>query len=336
MKTRYRLMRRGRRGGGCYCVDTKTGKRTSLGTRDEAAAREIVAARNQAERQPVLNLQIAKAYLAGSDHGITTRTWQQAADALVTTKRGANKERWLRALQDRALVPLLPKVIIETPGDLLLRVLHLGTVSTNVFLRRLHNFCADMNWLPWPLIPKRQWPVLRFKEKRAIGFFRAKTRAAQIIRFGAELAGVLRGLPASGPLFPRLALTNERHRASLFQRSCARVGVVGVSLHSYRYAARGLAPGLHRQRRARGAADGLPVRAPPRQLRAVLVRHAQGRRVARRAERGNRHRTHLDEHFLRAKCKNCFLQSEIKNPLTACSSQASDVTSLHETQHDGP
>jgi integrase len=37
-------------------------------------------------------------------------------------------------------------------------------------------------------------------------------------------------------LFPRLALINERHRSSLFQRSCARVGVVGVSLHSYRYA----------------------------------------------------------------------------------------------------
>jgi hypothetical protein len=25
-----------------------------------------------------------------------------------------------------------------------------------------------MNWLPWPLIPKRQWPVIRFKDKRAI------------------------------------------------------------------------------------------------------------------------------------------------------------------------
>jgi len=30
----------------------------------------------------------------------------------------------------------------------------MGTVSTNVYLRRLHNFCVDMNWLPWPLVPK--------------------------------------------------------------------------------------------------------------------------------------------------------------------------------------
>jgi integrase len=48
------------------------------------------------------------------------------------------------------------------------KVLQLGTVSTNIYLRRLHNFCLDMNWLPWPLIPKRQWPAIRFKEKRAI------------------------------------------------------------------------------------------------------------------------------------------------------------------------
>ena len=59
-------------------------------------------------------------------------------------------------------------MIIETPGELLLKVLQTGTVSTNVFLRRLHNFCVDMNWLPWPLIPKRQWPAVRFKDKRAI------------------------------------------------------------------------------------------------------------------------------------------------------------------------
>ena len=25
-----------------------------------------------------------------------------------------------------------------------------------------------MTWLPWPVIPKRQWPVVRFKDKRAI------------------------------------------------------------------------------------------------------------------------------------------------------------------------
>jgi len=43
-----------------------------------------------------------------------------------------------------------------------------GTVATNVFLRRVHNFAIDMNWLPWPVLPKKQWPKVRFKEKRAV------------------------------------------------------------------------------------------------------------------------------------------------------------------------
>ena len=135
MKTRYRLIRRGVRNNAFYCVDTTTGKRTSLRTGNEEEAQQIVEAKNQAGRQPVLNLQIAKAYLAGSDNGVTTRTWQQAVEALTQTKQGANRERWLRVAKDRALAPLWPRVIIETPGELLLRALQLGTVSTNVYLQ---------------------------------------------------------------------------------------------------------------------------------------------------------------------------------------------------------
>ena len=168
MKTRYRLICRGIRGGAYYCVDTKTGKRTSLGTTNADDARQIIQARNNSERQPVLNLQIAKAYLAGSDNGITTRTWQNAIEALTNTKQGANQHRWKTAAKDKAFVMLLPEVIIETKAETILKVLQTGTVSTNVYLRRLHNFCVDMNWLPWPVVPKRQWPAVEFKEKRGI------------------------------------------------------------------------------------------------------------------------------------------------------------------------
>jgi integrase len=168
MKTRYRLIRRGIRGNGFYSVDTKTGKRTSLGTANEDEAKQVIAAKNNSERQPILNLQIAKAYLAGSDNGMTTRTWQNAIEALLNTKQGANQHRWKTAAKDKAFATLLPQVIIETKGETILKVLQMGTVSTNVYLRRLHNFCVDMNWLPWPLVPKRQWPAVEFKEKRAI------------------------------------------------------------------------------------------------------------------------------------------------------------------------
>jgi hypothetical protein len=134
MKTRFRLTRRGNRGDTFYCVDTRTSKRSSLQTNSEDAARQIVAAKNQAERQPVLNLQIAKAYLAGTDNGIATRTWQEAMVALTNTKQGANQERWRRVAKDKALAPLLPRIIIETQGELLLMVMRLGKVSTNVYL----------------------------------------------------------------------------------------------------------------------------------------------------------------------------------------------------------
>jgi hypothetical protein len=100
MRKRYRLSRRGCRGDKFYCVDTQTAKRTSLHTSNEDEAQQIVDAKNQAERQPVLNLQIARAYLAGSDNGINTRTWSDVILALTNSKKGSNKERWQRAALD--------------------------------------------------------------------------------------------------------------------------------------------------------------------------------------------------------------------------------------------
>lgn len=168
MKLRFRLIRRNIRGGKFYCVDTLTGKRTSLGTQNEDEATQLIQAKNQALRQPVLNLHIAKAYLAGSDSGIATRTWQNAFDAVIQTKQGETKSRWQRAAKEKAFNLIQKRVIVETPAELLLEVLHVGTVSTNVHLRKLHNFCLDMNWLPWGIIPKRQWPKVKYGEKRAI------------------------------------------------------------------------------------------------------------------------------------------------------------------------
>jgi integrase len=168
MKKRYRLFRRGERSKKFYCFDTLLRKRTSLATADADVAAQIVLAKNQALRQPALNLQIAKAYLAGSDSGVATRTWQQAMDALVVTKQGENRIRWNTAIKDTAFDLIRHKIIVETRGEQLLAALSEGTVSTNVFLRKLHNFCLDMGWLPWPVVPKRQWPAVRYGVKRAI------------------------------------------------------------------------------------------------------------------------------------------------------------------------
>ena len=151
-----------------YYFDRKLDKRLNLGTRYEAEAKQLIEAKNIAKRQPTLNLQIAKAYIAGSDNGVKTRTWREAMEALTNNKPRAKKECWQRVAKDRALALLRDMVFIETQGEQLLKILQSGAVSTKDYRHRLHNFCLDMNWLPWPLIPKRQWPAVRFGDNRAI------------------------------------------------------------------------------------------------------------------------------------------------------------------------
>ena len=58
--------------------------------------------------------------------------------------------------------------VIESRPEHSIEVLTQGGVSTNIFLRRLHNFALDMDWLPAAVIPRKQWPKIRFVEKRAI------------------------------------------------------------------------------------------------------------------------------------------------------------------------
>lgn len=90
-----------------YSVDSQTRKRTSLNTSDPREAPRIVDAKNEAEHQPALNLQLAKAYLAGTDREVNRRTWKEALETLTNLKQGSNKERWERAAKDKAFIPLL-------------------------------------------------------------------------------------------------------------------------------------------------------------------------------------------------------------------------------------
>ena len=125
-------------------------------------------ARNEAHQQPVINLQIARAYLLVGDPEIGTRSWQFVMDEIVKLKRDETQVRWKTAIKDHALDGLRKLPIIETRAEHFLRAMEAGKVSTNIYLRRMHNFALDMSWLPVAVIPKRQWPEVRHKEKRAI------------------------------------------------------------------------------------------------------------------------------------------------------------------------
>ena len=166
MKAQFYLYRR--KDGSFYCQNRDTGKQESLGTKNKAEATLLVNARNEAHRQPILNLQLARTYLSATDPQAAKRTWLVPLEEMARCKRGDTKDRWGRVLKDPALEELRNLPLLLTRPEHLLSVMKLGTVSTNVFLRRVHNFALDMGWLPWPVIPKRQWPKFHYGEKRAI------------------------------------------------------------------------------------------------------------------------------------------------------------------------
>jgi integrase len=168
MKLRFRMFRR--KDGIFYFFDRDTGQRRTLGTADRAIAQRLIHAKNEGQQQPLINRQIARAYLSVSEPEIFKRTWQGVIDEIIKTKTGETRNRWETAAKDKAFTLLRNRLILETNSDFFLRVLGEGTVSTNVYLRRLHNFALDMNWLPWPVLAKRQWPKVRYKTKRAITF----------------------------------------------------------------------------------------------------------------------------------------------------------------------
>ena len=165
MNQRFILFRRGRV---FYSEDTTTGQQLSLRTKDLGEAKTLLNAKNESFRQPILNLQIARTYLAAADPMVSKRTWQSPMDEMTRTKTGSTRIRHERAMVDKAFDSIRNRPLVETNSTHFLDVLAAGTVATNVFLRRIHNFALDMGWLPWPVLPKKQWPKIRFKEKRAV------------------------------------------------------------------------------------------------------------------------------------------------------------------------
>src|SRR5213083_1033691 len=128
MKQRFRLYRR-KHGGRFYVDDNITGKQESLKITDRTEALRVLHAKNEAEKQPAINLQIARAYLVAGDPAIGTRTWQAAMEAVVKLKQGSTRERWQAAIHDKAFEVIRRLPILETRPEHFLRVLQLGTVA---------------------------------------------------------------------------------------------------------------------------------------------------------------------------------------------------------------
>jgi hypothetical protein len=99
MKQRFILFRRA---GVFYAEETATGKQTSLRTKDEAEAITLLNTKNEATRQPAMNLQIAQVYLQHADATMAQRTWQGVMDAMAPLKTGPTQTRWIAAMRDKS------------------------------------------------------------------------------------------------------------------------------------------------------------------------------------------------------------------------------------------
>ncbi len=166
MKERYRLFLR--RKSVYYAFDNTTKNFESLKTKDRAEATRLLLALNEAGKQPAMNLGLARVYLKHSDPMVSQRTWQHVLHEIIKLKSGPTRYRWQSASKDKAFDLVRARLLIETQAEHFLQVLKKGTVSTNAYLRKTHNFALDMNWLPVCVIPRRQWPAIHYKEKRAI------------------------------------------------------------------------------------------------------------------------------------------------------------------------
>jgi integrase len=165
MKNRFWLFKRRNT---YYVEDSLSGKQESLHTTDKREAQRLRNAKNEAANSAVFSLALGRAYLAVHDPKLTQRTWSEAMDELATHGCVASQQRCRRAMRSKPFVLIRHKRLTETTTDDFRTVLRTGTVSTNNFLRRLHNLAIGLGWLPWPILPPKLWPKIIPKPRRAI------------------------------------------------------------------------------------------------------------------------------------------------------------------------
>ena len=86
----------------------------------------------------------------------------------MAKKTDETRRRWDVAIKDKNFDCIRNLPVAETRPDHFDRALADGKVSTNVYLRRIHNHALGMEWLLKSVIPRLQWPKVKFKEKQAI------------------------------------------------------------------------------------------------------------------------------------------------------------------------
>jgi integrase len=166
VQSKYRLYRR--HNGVFYWQENDSSQQGTFRTSDRREAERLLNAMNESRREPTLNLNLARAYLAAHDPSMAKRTWQAVMDEMATHGIPTTHERCARGFRSKAYDPIRDKPLVQTTGANLLAIIHANGNCVAHYLRRLHNLAVDLGWLPWPVMAKRAWPKIRSRSNRAI------------------------------------------------------------------------------------------------------------------------------------------------------------------------
>jgi integrase len=166
VQLKYRLFRRSN--GVFYWQENNSSKQGTLRTTGRREADRLLNAMNESHREPTLNLNLARAYLAAHDPRMAKRTWQAVMDEMATHGIPTTQQRCARGFRSKAYDPIRNKPLIQTTSSDLLAIIHANGNCVAHYLRRLHNLAVDLGWLAWPILAKRAWPKIRSQSKRAI------------------------------------------------------------------------------------------------------------------------------------------------------------------------
>jgi integrase len=166
VQLKYRLYRR--HNGNFYWQENDSKKQGTLRTKDRREAERLLNAMNESHREPILNLNLARAYLAAHDPEMARRTWQAVMDEMATHGIPTTQQRCARGFRSKAYDPIRSKPLAQTTAADLLSIVHANGNCVGHYLRRLHNLAIDLGWLAWPILAKRAWPKIRRQQKRAI------------------------------------------------------------------------------------------------------------------------------------------------------------------------
>jgi len=130
-----------------------------------------IASRSRRRRHAVpaaFNLALARVYINGADPKLGTRPWQEVMENIVAKKTDEARRRWEIVIKDWNFDSIRCLAVAETWSKHFDRLLADWKVSSNVYLRRVHDHALGIEWLPKSVIQRLQCPRPVLKCKRAI------------------------------------------------------------------------------------------------------------------------------------------------------------------------